>query len=162
MCCSVQPRNQLFFKGYEFLPFAENMGKNIGKKISKNISSKYSQKLLDHAKLSATDVLKTASKNAIIKIAEVTGDLTGNKIVDKNLKISKTSWQDNSEAVTNEHGKEINKKRYISPEKRQKIINDLKLIQLYNNMIVEYQKLINLLDNKPNRPTKFGQKIGLK
>ena len=29
--------------------------------ISKNLSSKYSQKLLDHAKQSATDALKTAS-----------------------------------------------------------------------------------------------------
>ena len=36
------------------------MGKNIGKNISKNLSDKYSQKLLDHAKKSATDVLKTA------------------------------------------------------------------------------------------------------
>ena len=38
------------------------MAKNIGKNISKNISSKYSQKLLDHAKESVADVLKTASK----------------------------------------------------------------------------------------------------
>ena len=41
------------------------MDKNIGNNISKNLSSKYSQKLLDHAKQSATDVLKTASKRAI-------------------------------------------------------------------------------------------------
>ena len=33
--------------------------------MSKNLSSKYSQKLLDHAKQSATDALKTASKRAI-------------------------------------------------------------------------------------------------
>ena len=36
------------------------MGKNHGKNISKNLSSKYSQKLLDHAKQSATDAFKTA------------------------------------------------------------------------------------------------------
>ena len=28
---SVQPRNQMFVKGYEFLSFAKNMGKNVGK-----------------------------------------------------------------------------------------------------------------------------------
>ena len=38
------------------------MGKNIGKNISKNLSGKYSQKLLDHAKKSATVALKTTSK----------------------------------------------------------------------------------------------------
>ena len=54
----VQPRSQTFIKGYGFLSFYNNMGRNI----SKNVSSKYSQKLLDHAKQSATDALKTASK----------------------------------------------------------------------------------------------------
>ena len=38
------------------------MGRNIGKNISKNLSSKYSQKFLAHAKQSAADALKTASK----------------------------------------------------------------------------------------------------
>ena len=38
------------------------MGKKIGKNTGKNVSGKYSQKLLDHAKKSATDVLKTYSK----------------------------------------------------------------------------------------------------
>ena len=38
------------------------MGRNIGKDVSKNLSSKYSQKLFDHAKQTATDALKTASK----------------------------------------------------------------------------------------------------
>ena len=38
------------------------MGKNIGKNISKNLRGKYSQKLLDHAKKSATDPLKTSSQ----------------------------------------------------------------------------------------------------
>ena len=38
------------------------MGKNTGKNISKNVSSKYGEKLLDHAKQSSTDALKTTSK----------------------------------------------------------------------------------------------------
>ena len=40
------------------------MSKNIGKKISKNLSSKYNQKFLNHAKQSATNVVKTASVRA--------------------------------------------------------------------------------------------------
>ena len=77
---SVQPRDQIFVKGYGFLSFAKNMGKHIGKNISKNLSSKYSQKILDHAKHSATDALKTVSKRAIQKTGEATSDLIGNKI----------------------------------------------------------------------------------
>ena len=40
------------------------MGRNTGKNISKNLTSKYIQELLHHAKQSATDALKTASKRA--------------------------------------------------------------------------------------------------
>ena len=67
---SVQPINRIFATGYRFLSFANNMNKIIGKNISKNVSSKYSQKLLDHAKQSATDALKTASKRAFQTTAE--------------------------------------------------------------------------------------------
>ena len=56
---SVQPRDQIFLKGYGFLSYAKNMDRNIGKNISKSLSSKCTQKILDHAKQSATDVLKT-------------------------------------------------------------------------------------------------------
>ena len=38
---------------------------NFDENVSKNLGSKYSQKLVDHAKQSATDALKTASKKAI-------------------------------------------------------------------------------------------------
>ena len=68
------------------MSFAKNIGKNIDKNISKNLRGKYipgmfamRQKLLDHAKLSAFDALKTAAKRAIQKKAEATGDLFGNK-----------------------------------------------------------------------------------
>ena len=33
---SIQPRDQIFVKGYVLLYFAKNMGKNIGKNICKN------------------------------------------------------------------------------------------------------------------------------
>ena len=59
---------------------------------------------MDHAKQSATDTLKTASKRAIEKAAEKIGDLFGSKVVDL---IFKTSQQNNSEVATNEHDKEI-------------------------------------------------------
>ena len=67
------------------------MGKNIDKSIRKNLRGKNSQRLLDHAKQSATDVFKTASKRAIQKTAEATGDLIGNKIASKIMKVSKNS-----------------------------------------------------------------------
>ena len=50
------------------------MAKNLGKNITKNVSGKYSQKLLDHAKQSATDAFKATSKRAIQKTADATGD----------------------------------------------------------------------------------------
>ena len=86
------------------------MGKNICQNISKNLSSKYSQKLLDHAKQSATDELKTASKRVIQKTSEVTRDLIGNKIAHRITKVSKISPKNNSE--TNEK-KEIEKDIYF-------------------------------------------------
>ena len=72
------------------------MGKNIGKNISKNLNNKYSQKLLDRAKKSATDVFKTSSKIVIQKTSEATA-LIGNKIANRITKISRDSQQNISE-----------------------------------------------------------------
>ena len=63
---------------------------------------------------------KTNSKNSRSKWC-----LIDNKIADKITKISKTLQNKKSETATNEHNKEIPKERYISPEKRQKVIDDL-------------------------------------
>ena len=71
-----------YVKGYGFLSFAKNIGTHAAK-VAKNMSNKYCQKLVDTAKKSGTDAIKTASKRAIQKIAEATGDLIGNKIADK-------------------------------------------------------------------------------
>ena len=62
---SVQPKNWVSVKDYEYLSFAKNMGEIQ----VKNISGKYSQKHLDHAAQSATNAFKTASKRAIQKTA---------------------------------------------------------------------------------------------
>ena len=47
--------------------FAKNIGKNIGENISKNVRSENSKKFLDHAKQSATNTLKAASKETTQK-----------------------------------------------------------------------------------------------
>ena len=78
---SIEPRERRHVKGYGFLSFARNIGTHATK-VAKNMSNKYSQKLVDTAKKSATDAIKTASKRAIQKTAEATGDLVGNKVAD--------------------------------------------------------------------------------
>ena len=47
------------------------------------------KKLLDSAKKSTTDAIKIASKRAIQKKTEATGDLIGNKITDHITSVSK-------------------------------------------------------------------------
>ena len=75
------------------------------------MSNKFSQKLVDTAKKSATDTIKTASKRAIQKTAEVT-DLIGNKLADKITSALKKSH--NEEIQSNEVNNGIPKERYIS------------------------------------------------
>ena len=53
------------------------------KNMGTHLSNKYENKLFDTIKKSATDAIITASKKAIQKTAETTGDLIGNKIADK-------------------------------------------------------------------------------
>ena len=120
---SIRPRPIMFVKPYGFLSLAKNMGKSIGKNISKILNSKSSQKLLEHAKKSSTDALKTSAKRLIQKTAEEAGDLVGNRIADKTARDSNTSPQNNSE--TNEE--EILREKYVYPELKQKIIDDLRL-----------------------------------
>ena len=73
--------------------------------------------------------LKLLKKRVILKTAEATGDLIGNKIADRITKVSRSSQQNNWKIIINKHDKEIPKERYISPEKRQKVSEDLRLIQ---------------------------------
>ena len=80
--------DRIFVKGYGFLSFAKNMGTHATK-LAKSLSNKYGQNLLDNAKKSTTDVIKVASKRAIKKKAEATGDLNRNKIADKITSVSK-------------------------------------------------------------------------
>ena len=73
--------------------------------------------------------------------------MNGNKISDKITKVLKTSPQIISGSVTNEVEKigldrEITKERYISPVKRQKTTDVVRLIQQYNNGISKNNKFV--------------------
>ena len=74
------------------------------------------KKLMDTATKTGIDAAKTASKRIVQKTAEATGDLIGNKIVDKITSVGKSKEKINEP-------EEI----YISPEKRQQIIDDFEL-----------------------------------
>ena len=112
---SIEPR--IYAKGYGFLSFTKNMGRSL--------SNKYGQKLLDGAKKSTTDAIKTVSKIVVQKTAEKTGDLIGNTIVDKITSVSKKSAKELSNDET-----EVDKlkKGYIPPEERQQIIDEVWLV----------------------------------
>ena len=103
---STEPKFRKYGKGYGFLSFARKLG------------DKYDKKLIDTATKTGIDAAKTASKRVVQKTAEATGDLIGNKIADKITLIGKTKEKENTNKL-----EEI----YIPPEKRQLIINDLKL-----------------------------------
>ena len=77
--------------------------------------------------------MKTASKRAIQKTAKATGDFIGHKSGVKITKVSKSLLYSNPETVTKEEeniglDREIPRERYISPENRYYVINNLRLI----------------------------------
>ena len=123
MRCSIEPRDRIYVKGYGFLSFAKNMGRSL--------SNKYGQNLLDTAKKVTTVAIKAASKRAIQKTAEAIGDLIGDKIADKIISASKKPNNNNNNDNNNEDLEIMaHKKRYISPEQKQQIINELRLVPI--------------------------------
>ena len=84
----VQPRDQIFVKGHGFLCFAKNRGKTLNGKYSSGMLAMH-QKLLDHAKQSATDAFKADSNSVIQKTVEATGDLIFDKIAKRITEVSK-------------------------------------------------------------------------
>ena len=56
---SIEPWDRIFVTGCRFVLFLKNLIKNL----SKNLSKKCSQKLLNQAKKSATDTIKTNEKS---------------------------------------------------------------------------------------------------
>ena len=77
---SLEPEYRKYVKGYGFLSFARYFGDKYGKSV---INSKSVKKLMDGATKTSKDFAKIDGKKVIHKTAEVTGDLVGNKIVDK-------------------------------------------------------------------------------
>ena len=102
---STEARDRVYVKGCGFMSFA------------RNTTDKYGKKLVDTAKKSATDALKTTSRRAIQKTAETTGGLVGTKIADKITSVSKKSTKklptiyEDAELTTPQ-------KRHISPEEK--------------------------------------------
>ena len=92
-------------KDMAFCHLPENMVINMGGKM-------------DTATKTGIDAKKSPSKRGVQKIAEATGDLIGNKIADKITSVGKSKEDNKTKKV-----EEI----YIRPEKRQQIIDDLKL-----------------------------------
>ena len=73
---------------------------------------------MDTATKTGMDVVKTASERVVQKSAEATGDLLGDKIPDKITSLGKTK---------NEEKEEEQQEIYIPSEKRQEIIDDVRL-----------------------------------
>ena len=94
---------------------------------------------MDTATKTGIDAAETASKRVVQKTAETTGDLIRNKIADKITSAGKTKSK-----------KHKRQEIYISSEKRQQIIDDLRLFQHHIKM--EYQKITNLLDTISDVP----------
>ena len=74
---SIEPEDRVYVKGSGFLSFAKTM------------NNRYSQKLLDSAKKSTTDAIKTTSKSAIQETVDETDDLSGYKIANEVASASK-------------------------------------------------------------------------
>ena len=104
---SIESRFRKYVKSYGFLSFA------------RKFDDKYGKKLMDTATKTGIAAAKTASKRVVQKNAEATRDLIGNKIADKITWIGKSKEKQKS--------KEKPEEIYIPPEKRQQIIDDLRL-----------------------------------
>ena len=137
---SIEPEYRKYVKGYGFLSFARNFGDKYGKKLMNtviktgtNFNSKYAKKLTDATIKTGKDFPTIAGKKIVHKSAEATGDLVGNKIVNKITSMGRSkklgpavkprSKKEKDETNIMEETQEI----YIPPEKRKRIIKDLKL-----------------------------------
>ena len=83
--------------------------------FSRKFGDKHGKKLMNTAIKTGIDTEKTASKRVVQKIAEATGYLIENKIADKITSLGKTKIKKKKQDI------------YIPPEKRQQIIDDLRL-----------------------------------
>ena len=119
-----------YVKGYGFMSFAKNFGSKYGKKFLnkrisaskriKNTTSKFNQsKYGKMLKNQGSEFGKIAGKKILTKSAETRGDLIGSKIADK---ITSFKSKEKPQEVIEEEQEII-----IPPDKRQHILNDLRL-----------------------------------
>ena len=85
--------------------------------FARKFGDKYGKKLINTATKTGINAEKTFLERVVQKTAEAAGDLIGNKIADKITSIGKPKEKETKEI------EEI----YIPPEKRQQIIDDLRL-----------------------------------
>ena len=104
--------------------------------FARKFGDKYGKKLMDTATKTGIDAAKIASKRVVQKTAEATEDLIGNKIDDRITSVGKPK----------EKTKEIDE-IYIPPERRQKIINDLRLFWMHRHIKMEFQNNISSDEN---------------
>ena len=82
------------------------------------------KKIMDTATKTEIDAAKTSSKRVVQKTAEATGNLIRNKIADKIISTGKTESKGKEKEDETNDIEEI----YIQPEKRQQIIDVLRLL----------------------------------
>ena len=103
---STEPKYKKYVKGYGFLSFARKFG------------DKYGKKLMDTVTKTRIDAVKSFSKRVVKKTEEATGNWMKNKTADKTTSLGKTKSKEKED-----ERQEI----YIPPEKRQQIIDELRL-----------------------------------
>ena len=91
--------------------------------FARKLGDKYGKKLIDTETKTGIDTAKTASKRVVQKTAEAAGDLIRNKIADKIASVGKSK---NKEKKKEDEANEV-EDICIPPEKRQQIIDDLRL-----------------------------------
>ena len=91
--------------------------------MGKSLSNKYGQKLLDSAKKSTTDAIKTASKRAIQKTAGATNDLICNKTTDKIRNASKQSLVRSQNDDANNEAEVPKKDTYVQKKDNKLLVN---------------------------------------
>ena len=145
---SIEPKDRTYIKGYGYLFFLKN--------TDKNLSIKYGQKHLDTKKKLATDAHKSSSKRVIQKTAKATGDLTGNKIIEKIAKAASENTREDPK--TSAQSTEMPKEIFIPLERWQQILVNF---DYYNHKCItrmDYQKMTNLLNKTNDQPSKIHDK----
>ena len=110
-----------YVQGYGFLSFAKMFGKRYGKNIvNKGITAAKRFNKSKNCKALKKEGTKTSGKQILKRTAESTGDLIGNKIADKTSSLNNKPQE---QLEKEQEQEEI----VIPPERRQEIIDDLRL-----------------------------------